>query len=155
PSYANGTLAVQRCQSYLFFGPASWALVQVAPKSIEISTCFTVRSPAQAAPRTLISRVPGGCLVPFAGLVTIARTGIDSRSRKALPSSLLPGTIGLTGTRYDVPPMPWPSCGLSRTQIRVSHFDDTDPGQPAITRRTGKPCTCGSGSPLMAQTMRL
>ena len=67
----------------------------------------------------------------------IERTGIDSRSRKVLPSSFEPGTIGFTGTRYEVPPMPWPSCGLSRTQTRLNHFADTEPGQPAITSRTG------------------
>ena len=42
----------------------------------------TVRSPAQAAPRSFTSLVPAASLVPFAGLVMIERTGIDSRSRK-------------------------------------------------------------------------
>ena len=33
--------------------------------------------------------------------------------------------------------MPGPSCTLSRSQMRVNHFDDTEPGQPGITSRTG------------------
>src|SRR5690348_13789777 len=97
-------LAVQRCQSYLFFGLSSLARVHVAPKSIETSTWRTVLSPAQAAPRSLISLVPAATLVPFAGLVTIERTGIDSRSRKLPSSGLPPGTIGLMATRYEVAP---------------------------------------------------
>ncbi len=51
--------------------------------------------------------------------------------------------------------MPWPSCTLSRTQMRVSHFSETEPGQPGMTRRTGKPWTGASGWPFMAQTIRL
>ena len=51
--------------------------------------------------------------------------------------------------------MPWPSCSLSRIQMRVSHFDDTEPGQPGMISRTGKPWMFGSGWPFIAQTIRL
>ena len=51
--------------------------------------------------------------------------------------------------------MPGPSCSLSRTQIRVSHFADTEPGQPGMTSRTGPPWMFGSGWPFIAQTIRL
>ena len=37
--------------------------------------------------------------VTTAGLVMMPRTGMDSRSRNVLPSLLLPGTMGVTGTR--------------------------------------------------------
>ena len=47
--------------------------------------------------------------------------------------------IGWIATRYDVPPMPAPSCTLSRIQMRLSHLLDTEPGQPPTTSRTGKP----------------
>src|SRR3954462_9461826 len=93
PSDGRTMLKAQRCQSYLFFGLSSLARVQVAPKSIEMSTCFTVLSPDQAAPRSLSSLVLAGNLSPFAGLEMIERTGIDSRSRKLLSSGLPPGTI--------------------------------------------------------------
>src|SRR4029078_3756180 len=92
-------VAVQRCQSYLFFGFSSVARCQLAPKSVEISTCLTARSPAQEAPRSFRSLVPAANFAPFAGLVMIERTGIDSRMRKFAGSALPPGTIGLTGTR--------------------------------------------------------
>ena len=64
-----------------------------------MSTCFTVRSPAHEAPRSFSSLVPAASLAPFAGLVMIERTGIDSRMRKFAGSPLSPGTIGLIGTR--------------------------------------------------------
>ena len=51
--------------------------------------------------------------------------------------------------------MPWPSCTLSRIQMRVSHLEETEPGQPAMTSRTGKPWMLGSGWPFIAQTIRL
>ena len=51
--------------------------------------------------------------------------------------------------------MPGPSWTLSRTQTRVSHFDDTEPGQPGTTSRTGPPWMLGSGCPFIANTMRL
>ena len=41
----------------------------------------------------------GGELAPFAGLVMIERTGIDSRMRKFAGSPLSPGTIGLMAVR--------------------------------------------------------
>ena len=66
---------------------------------MEISIAATVASPAQAAPRSGSARVPGGSFVPLPGLVMMPRTGMDSRSRKLLPSLLEPGTIGVTGTR--------------------------------------------------------
>jgi adenylate cyclase len=53
----------------------------------------------QAAPRNATDRVPRARRVPLEGAVTMLRIGIASRSRKLLPSSLLPGTIGVTGTR--------------------------------------------------------
>ena len=51
--------------------------------------------------------------------------------------------------------MPGPSCTLSRSQMRVNHFDDTEPGQPGMISRTGPPWMFGSGWPFMAKTMRL
>ena len=104
-----------------------------------MSTRRTVRSPAQAAPRSFTSRTSLPKLVPFIGLVMIERTGIDSRSLKFFSSVRSPGTIGLMATRYEVPPIPGPSCTLSRSQMRVSHFDDTEPGQPGMISRTGPP----------------
>ena len=68
------TVAVQRCQSNRFFGWVNCTRVQVWPKSVETSTCFTVRSPAHDAPRSFSSRVPAASLVPFAGDVMIERT---------------------------------------------------------------------------------
>ena len=44
---------------------------------------------------------------------------------------------------------------LSRIQMRVNHFDDTEPGQPGMTRRSGPPWMFVSGWPFMAKTMRL
>ncbi len=35
--------------------------------------------------------------------------------------------------------MPWPSCTLSRIQMRVSHLWETEPGQPGVIKRTGNP----------------
>ena len=55
---------------------------------------------AQAAPRTATLRVPAGRRAPLPGLVRTDRVGMDSISRKlVLPSALLPGTMGVTGTR--------------------------------------------------------
>ena len=45
------------------------------------------------------SFVPAASFAPFAGLVMIERTGIDSRMRKFFGSPLSPGIIGLIGTR--------------------------------------------------------
>ena len=39
--------------------------------------------------------------------------------------------------------MPWPSWGSLRTSTRVSHFDDSDPGQPGTISRSGPPWMCG------------
>src|SRR3979409_236075 len=97
-----------------------------------MSTRRTVRSPAQAAPLSFTSRTSLPKLVPFIGLVIMDRTGIDSRSLKFFSSVRSPGTIGLMATRYEVPPMPGPSCTLSRSQMRVSHFDETERGQPSM-----------------------
>src|SRR4029079_15376010 len=98
---ARGSFGVwfQRCQSYLFFGLPSVTFCQLAPKSVDKSTCFTVRSPAQAAPRNASSLVPAAIFDPFAGEVTIERTGTDSRILKFFGSPLSPGIIGLIGTR--------------------------------------------------------
>ena len=35
--------------------------------------------------------------------------------------------------------MPGPSWYLSRTQMRVNHLADTEPGQPGMISRTGPP----------------
>ena len=51
--------------------------------------------------------------------------------------------------------MPGPSWTLSRTQMRVSHFADTEPGQPGMISRTGPPWMFVNGSPFIAQTIRL
>src|SRR6059058_3900476 len=92
-------VAVQRCQSYLLFGFSSMVRRQLAPKSVEISTCLTVRSPAQEAPRSFSSLVPAANFAPFAGLVMMERTGIDSKILKFAGSALPPGTIGLIASR--------------------------------------------------------
>ena len=39
--------------------------------------------------------------------------------------------------------------------MRVSHLVEIDAGQPGITSRNGKPCSSGSGSPLIAQAIML
>ena len=83
----------------MFFGLASVVFCQVAPKSVDTSTAFTERSPAHEAPRSFSSFVPAATFVPFAGLVMIERTGIDSRILKFFGSPLSPGTIGLMATR--------------------------------------------------------
>ena len=51
--------------------------------------------------------------------------------------------------------MPWPSCSLSRSQMRVSHLAETDPGHPGMIRRTGKPWIGSSGLPFISHAMRL
>src|SRR6185369_7303010 len=43
--------------------------------------------------------------------------------------------------------MPWPSCGLSRSQMRDSHLAETDPGHPGMIKRTGKPWIGSRGLP--------
>src|SRR3982074_205857 len=86
-----------------------------------MSTRRTVRSPAQAAPRSFTSRTSLPKLVPFIGLVMIERTGIDSRSLKFFSSVRSPGTIGLRATRYEVPPTP---AGNVRQRLPVHGKDD-------------------------------
>ncbi len=89
-------VAVQRCQSYLFFGFTSVvSLPARAEIGRDVHLLDPVRSPAQDAPRSFNSVVPAANLAPFAGLVMIERTGIDSRMRKFAGSALPPGTIGL------------------------------------------------------------
>ena len=51
-------------------------------------------------------------------------------------SKRMSGAMGVTGTRYEVPPIPSPSCGVSRTWMRVSHFVESEPGQPGTNRRS-------------------
>ena len=43
--------------------------------------------------------------------------------------------------------MPGPSCSLSRIQMRVSHFVESDPAQPGTIRRTGAPWISGRSWP--------
>ena len=75
------------------------ALFQVLPASIEMSTVLMSQSPAQAWPRRSSFLVPAGSRAPSAGKVTTERTGIDSRIAMSFSLPLLPGTIGVFGTR--------------------------------------------------------
>ena len=49
--------------------------------------------------------------------------------------------------------MPWPSCSLSRTQMRVSHLVELEPAQPGTTRRTGPPWISGRSLPFILKTI--
>ena len=99
-----------------------WRAVQVAPKSVETSTCLTVLSPAQAAPRSLTSRVPAGSVEPLAG------TGDDRahRHRFQIPEVLFVRLVArhhrLDGDAIGRAAHALPSCTLSRIQMRVEPF---------------------------------
>ena len=77
PSLGSFTVAVQRCQSNLFFGFPSVVFCQVAPKSVDTSTAFTVRSPAHEAPRSFSSLVPAAIFVsmPVRSIITSPANG--------------------------------------------------------------------------------
>ena len=146
------TLAVQRCQSYLFFGFSSLALVQVAPKSVEMSTCFTVWS--------LPRRPRSGTTVPAWQFCTVRRVCDDRSDRHRFKIAEI-AFIGLVARDH------WLDGDAIRclshagtVVIFVAHPDAVEPLRRyrAASRRSQdapKPWMFGNGCPFMAQTIRL
>ena len=90
--------------------------------------CLTVRSPAQAAPRSFSSLVPAANFVPLAGLVMMERTGIDSRIVEVLPIGLVARHHRLDGDAIGE---------LRHARAVVLLVAQRDAGQPLLRHRAG------------------